>query len=312
MKVSIIIPTFNRANCLIQSLESWNTQSFSRKDYEVIIVDNNSTDDTEILVNEFINDKFNFIYLKEIKRGSTFARHKGVKNSNNEILIFADDDGVYNVDCISEIVKLFNLNKEIKAVTGRIVIEWDKTPPTWIEPYEFMLAKLDYGDDIKLGTDLYLNGCLFAIYRDVFYSLNGFNPDLIGDYLVGDGDTGLVIKLHQNNTLIGYTPYAIMNHMLEVEKHATVSDVGRRFYNVGVSGAYGIFRANRFHFNLSVFRYVSKSLVFLIKKFLEYHILRKNKRKAYFSLMQRKGELVFFVNLRKKEVRRVINDSQIR
>jgi glucosyl-dolichyl phosphate glucuronosyltransferase len=309
MKVSIIIPTFNRINSLINSLESWDKQSYSNSDYEVIVVDNNSTDQTEFIVNEFIKDKSNFKYLKEIQPGSTAARHKGVKHSKNDILIFADDDGIYNVHCIFEIVKLFNLNKEIKAVTGKIIIEWDKTPPTWIEPYEFMLAKLDYGDTVKIGVNLYLNGCLFAIYKDLFYSLNGFNPDLIGDYLIGDGDTGLVIKLHQNNILIGYTPYAIMSHMLEVETHANVSDVGRRFYNVGVSDAYGIFRANMFHFNICVLRYVSKSFVFFIKKFIEYRILSKNTRKYFFSFMQRKGELTFFMNLRKREIRRIIKES---
>jgi len=309
MIASIIIPTYNRSDVIIRSLETWTTQTLCSDDFEVIVVDNNSTDHSAALILEYIKDFPNFRYLKEIKPGSTTARHAGAKLAQSEVLIFADDDGLFNESCIEEISKVYQNNKSVAAVAGKIDILWDKTPPEWIAPYEFMLGRLDYGKEVLMGTDLYLNGGLFSIKKSVFEELGGFNPDLVGNYLVGDGDTGLVIKLHQQKRLIGWTPYASMQHLQFVDKQGTENDMGRRFYNVGISSSYGLFRKSDFKWTMPVFGYIVDSVLFLLKKQVEFLIFAKNKRKTYFSIMQRKGELAFFRNLKEKEIRRVISDK---
>ena len=169
-----------------------------------------------------------------------------------------------------------------------------------------MFGKLNYGNEVLVGTDLYLNGGLFSIKKSIFEELGGFNPDLVGDYLVGDGDTGLVIKLQQQKRLIGWTPYATMQHLQFVDRQGTVKDMGRRFYNVGISSSYGLFRNNDFKWNVQTLKYISNSVLHLLKKQLEFLIFAKDKRKTYFSMMQRKGELAFFWNLRKVEIRNEI------
>ena len=306
MTASIIIPTYNRSDVIIRSLETWTTQTLCSDDFEVIVVDNNSTDNSEALIKDFIGNRSNFHYLKELKPGSTNARHTGAKLAQSEVLIFADDDGLFNESCIEEILKVYQNNQHVDAVAGKIEIAWDKTPPEWIAPYEFMLGRLDYGKEVLMGTDLYLNGGLFSIKKSVFEELGGFNPDLVGDYLVGDGDTGLVIKLHQQKRLIGWTPYASMQHLQFVDKQGTEKDMGRRFYNVGISSSYGLFRNNDFKWNVQTLKYIYNSVLHLLKKQVEFLIFAKDKRKTYFSIMQRKGELVFFWNLRKIEIRNEI------
>jgi len=306
MKASIIIPTYNRSDVIIRSLETWTTQTLCSDDFEVIVVDNNSTDNSSVLIRDFIRNRSNFQYLKELKPGSTNARHAGAKLAQSEVLIFADDDGLFNGSCIEEIVNVYQQNIEVVAVAGKIDIAWDKTPPEWIAPYEFMLGKLNYGNEVLVGTDLYLNGGLFSIKKSVFEELGGFNPDLVGDYLVGDGDTGLVIKLQHQKRLIGWTPYATMQHLQFVDRQGTVKDMGRRFYNVGISSSYGLFRNNDFKWNVQTLKYISNSVLHLLKKQLEFLIFAKDKRKTYFSMMQRKGELAFFWNLRKVEIRNEI------
>ena len=226
-------------------------------------------------------------------------------------LIFADDDGIFNESCIEEILKVYNSNVKIDAVAGKIELLWDKKPQEWITPYEFMLGKLDYGNEVIVGTNLYLNGGLFSIKKSVFNQLRGFNPDLKGDFLVGDGDTGLVKKLRNNNHLIGWTPYAVMHHMQFVDKQGTEKDIGRRFYNVGISTAYSIFKDNHLKFTSAIFNYIFKTICFWIKKFIEYNILGNKHHKIFFSLMQRKGELSFFIHLRIKEVRQMIKADNI-
>lgn len=304
MRISIIIPTYNRAEVILRSLQTWASQTCAADDFEVVIVDNNSLDGSDVLIKDFIKDKPNFRYVLETKKGSTYARHTGAALAKADILMFCDDDGLYNPSCVEEILKVFDANSQVSAVTGKIVIEWDKTPPEWIEPYEFMLGKLDYGDEIRHNTNFYLNGGIFAIKKQVFEDLGGFNPDLIGDYLVGDGDTGLVIKLHKNQMLIGYTPFATMKHLQFVDNQGTEKDMGRRFYNVGISETYGFFRENNFKFNLPVVKHIGNSLVFGTKKQLE--SLLTHNRKAYFGLMKRKGELALFWNLFRKDIRKEI------
>lgn len=301
---SIIIPTFNRSDVILRSLATWTRQSISSTDFEVIVVDNNSTDNSAELINDFIKPLDNFKYVFESNPGSTNARHTGASVAKGDILIFCDDDGLFNSDCIKAILDVYQMRSDVAAVAGKIDIVWDAEEPKWITPYLFMLGKLDYGNEVCFGYDLYLNGGIFSIRKDVFKELGGFNPDLIGKYLVGDGDTGLVIKLHKANKLIGWTPFSVMQHLQFVKHHGNVADMGRRFYNTGISNAYGFFREQHFKMNLIVFKYMIVNFVFFVKKSLEY--LVTNKYKDYFSVMQRKGSISFFMNLRHKYIRKEI------
>ena len=166
-----------------------------------------------------------------------------------------------------------------------------------------MLGRLNYGSEVIYSKDIYLNGGIFSIRKAVFNELGGFNPDLIGDYLVGDGDTGLVIKLHNAGKLIGWTPFATMQHLQFVNKQGTEHDMGRRFFNTGISNAYGVFRENRFRMNSEVLKYIMMAILFVFKKQIELHTFTTDKRKTYFSMMQRRGEFQFFWNLRIKSIR---------
>lgn len=304
MQLSLIIPTYNNASVVLRSLETWVNQSFPKEEFEVIVVDNNSTDNTAELVQNFIKDKPNFQYVLETKKGSTNARHAGAKLAQADILLFCDDDGLFNPDCVQSILDVYQMNPDVAAVAGKITVEWDKEAPDWIEPYLFMFGQLDYGDEIIFRKDIYLNGGIFSIRKSIFEELGGFNPDLIGDYLVGDGDTGLVIKLHKANKLIGWTPFAEMKHLQFVEKHGTVEGMGRRFFNVGISNTYGFYREQNFKMNVQVLRYRLNSFLFYWKKKLEYMLFKD--KKQYFSMMQRKGELQFWRNLRNPQIKREI------
>lgn len=306
MLASIIIPTYNRSDVIIRSLETWAAQTLPASEFEVIVVDNNSTDNSAQLIQDFVADKPNFHYLLEKQKGSTNARHAGARMAKSYILIFCDDDGLFNPECIREVLNVYSANENVAAVAGKIEIQWDAPAPDWIEPYLFMLGRLNYGNEVIFRKDIYLNGGIFSIRKVVFNELGGFNPDLVGDYLVGDGDTGLVIKLHRAGKLIGWTPFASMQHLQFVAKQGTEQDLGRRFFNTGISSAYGVFRENNFRFTAKVLNYIFMALIFMLKKQAELLIFAKDKQKTRFSLMQRKGELQFFWNLRKKEIRKVV------
>lgn len=304
--ISVIVPTYNNASILSKSLLSWTRQSICLSDYEVIIVDNNSNDNTQYVIQDFGAQFNNIHYLKETRPGATNARHAGVRSANGEILVFADDDGLYNSECLSAIADAFEQLKDAEAIACKIDILWDKPAPEWIKPYAFMQGQLDYGPKLMASRNLYFNSGLFAIKKKTFEELHGFNPDLIGGKLIGDGDTGLVIKMWDAHKLIGWTPFARMQHMQQVDKHGSERGIALHFYNTGVGEAYAIFRKNDFRLTWQVMKYYLLSVALFTKKWMQYYILNKKDRKVYFSLQQRRGQLEFFKNLCNKELRKEI------
>ncbi|MDR2992973.1 MAG: glycosyltransferase [Bacillus cereus] len=104
MKASIIIPTRNKLPRLKLTLLSLECQDYSKSDYEVIIIDNNSNDGTEDYIS---NNKFSFdlIYCKHKILGRSSARNKGVEIARYPILIFIDDDLLLSHSFISEHMK---------------------------------------------------------------------------------------------------------------------------------------------------------------------------------------------------------------
>jgi glycosyltransferase involved in cell wall biosynthesis len=303
MKASIIIPTFNRSALLYECIETLLNQSISTSEYEILIVDNNSTDDTFEITKQFVQKYNNIKYVKEVRPGLVYGRHAGAKAASHECLIYADDDGLYNRSCVAEMLKVYADNPKVLAVGGKIEILWDKKPPEWILEREYLLGKLDYGSQVVISNSLYINGGLFSIRKTTLFELNGFNPDQIGDYLVGDGESGLCVKIHKKNYLIGWTPNAIMMHQQFVDKQGTVKDMGRRYYNYGVCISYGKMRISNFKFTPSAIRYFIKTFVLLVKDYLEYFILMFTKKKLiiYFKLMHKKGEFAFFRHLSSKQ-----------
>lgn len=303
MKATIIIPTFNRASLLAECLDSWIDQSISESDYEIIIVDNNSKDNTRDVADAYMKNHSNVKYVKEVRSGLVYGRHAGAKVSASECLIYADDDGLYNKTCIEEILNVYETHPEVFAVGGKIEILWDKTPPDWVVEREYLLGKLDYGSELVIANDIYIHGGLFSIKKKTLYELNGFNPDQIGDYLVGDGESGLCIKLHQKNYLIAWTPHAKMLHQQFIDKQGTKKDMGRRYYNYGVCISYRKVRNNNFVFNFNVLKYFIKTSAFLVKDYMEYFIRRSTQKgyKTYFKLMHKKGEFAFFKQMSSKQ-----------
>lgn len=301
--ITVIIPTYNNALSLSKSLKTWSYQNLPTNEYEVFVVNNNSVDNTSDVIDEYSFNYPNFHYLEEKKIGATNARHAGARAAKGDILVFADDDGLYNKECLEVIRDTFAKNPAIEAIACKIDILWDKPAPDWITPYAFMQGKLDYGDKEIVGYNLYFNSGLFAIKKATFEELHGFNPDLIGGKLIGDGDTGLVIKMWESKKMIAWTPFARMQHMQQVDKHGTEKGIALHFYNTGIGDAYALFRKNEFSMTWQVIKYFVWSSVLYAKKWLQFYLLRKKDRKIYFSLRQREGQLAFFKNLFNKQLR---------
>ncbi len=244
MKVSVTIPTYNRSYLLRKCLDSLVIQDYPHADFEIIISDNNSTDDTATVANEYIEKFKNDIhicYLIEKRRGLVYVRNSPVKKSNGEILFFGDDDGVYDSNWISSIISVYKKFPDVKAVGSKIDILWDKEPPAWVRNYEQFLGKLNYGNEVRVGKGIFINGGSFSIRKEILLELNGFNPEQVGEDYIGDGESGLCRKMHKKGYLLGWTPQSTMHHLQFVDKNATLKDMKRRFRNNGICETYILF-----------------------------------------------------------------------
>lgn len=104
--VSVIIPTYNRANKIVLAIKSALRQSYSN--LEIIIVDDNSADNTESIVTEYQNNHSNVRYIKnEINLGASLARNKGISFAKGEFVAFLDSDDEWLDNKIEEQVKMF-------------------------------------------------------------------------------------------------------------------------------------------------------------------------------------------------------------
>ena len=119
MKVSVIIPTYNRAHLLPQAIDSVLNQTF--KDFELIIVDNYSSDNTESVVKSYDDKRIR--YFKNQNNGLIGVnRNYGIQKSRGEFIAFLDDDDLWLPEKLEKQVKLLNSNQELGLVYSDIYI----------------------------------------------------------------------------------------------------------------------------------------------------------------------------------------------
>ena len=168
MKISIIIPTFNASLTLKECLASIFSSSF--KNYEVIVVSDNSTDDSVKIASEF---NTNIIELPENK-GPGNARNEGAKIALGDILLFIDSDVIINKDSLSLIIDKFTSGK-VEAIQGVYSHE-----PTYessaTQFYQSYLYYYVWSINKKYASTL-VTGC-FAIKKDIFNKFEGFDANM--------------------------------------------------------------------------------------------------------------------------------------
>ena len=220
-KFSIIICTLNRSKLLNENLSHFKDINYSKDYYELLIVDNGSTDNTKHVALEFIknNKQLNISYHYESNKGLHNARHLGAKKSNADILLYIDDDIEINKDILKIHYNQIYNQFDIKAAGGPISVKWDENPQQWISDLG-SFGELYYGNDIKiLPRYTNINGGNYSIYKSVLFELGGFNPDTaVDDPFVLDGEIGLCNKIYNKNYTIGYHPKSIVYHKQYVNK----------------------------------------------------------------------------------------------
>jgi len=229
IKVSVVICAYNRANFVYKGLTALSNQTADNKLFEVIVVDNNSIDNTKEICHNFIekNPKFNLKYIQETKQGLSFARNKGIEVSGAEIISYIDDDAVAREDYIENLIKAFKDNPEYGALGGKVIPVYENgTEPVWMSKYIFgIVSKVDYGNKEKEFTKKFPTGCNMAFRKKILVNIGGFNTDLV---YRGD-DKFVFLKLKEKNIKILYAPNIFVEHFIEAFRttHEHICKVSR-------------------------------------------------------------------------------------
>lgn len=119
MKISIIIPTHNRSCKIVQTIDSIERNRFNKRDFEIIIVDDQSTDNTSDIIAGLTKRFNNIIYLKNKRnRGPSASRNAGLRRAKGEILLFTDDDCLVPDNWIQSYLNFFNSNRDVYLCGG--------------------------------------------------------------------------------------------------------------------------------------------------------------------------------------------------
>ena len=145
--VTVIIPTYNRAQQLSVCLDAIARQDYGEK-FELIIVDDGSSDNTQDIVALFVkkNKKINTKYVFQKNLGCATARNTGIKNSSGEYLFFTDDDCIVPLNWIAQILEVFKNHEDISVVGGRIFS--NHVDNKYIDAYE-KCSTLSFDTDFK-------------------------------------------------------------------------------------------------------------------------------------------------------------------
>lgn len=246
IKASIIIPTYNRPDFLTKTIRSLTNQSCPIDDYEVIVVDNgNQFQKNKKIVDSFAKQsrKYNLRYVKIDKIGVHYARNFGAKIAKGKLLIFTDDDCILDRNFISSYLEAFNKHPKLLASGGPIKPVWESSPPVWLLNFInksktfYMLSIMEPYKSFHLNSRGFFFSANIAIRQDTLLKAGGFNPELVGDNYVGDGETGLYKKLWQKNIFIGYVSKATVYHFIPKER-MTIKYLTKRMINEGASNMY--------------------------------------------------------------------------
>ena len=222
MSLSVIVCTYNRSASLRKVLSCLNRLTLpAGMSCEVIIVDNNSNDDTRSTVEAITRERRGFFkYVFEARQGKSFALNKGISVAQGNIIAFTDDDVELDTEWLVEISRVFE-SYDCAAVGGKTIAVWTSPKPYWYEeagPYRLLSAivKLDLGEspcELKIPPP----GANVAFRRNIFEKYGLFREDLgpnSTDLIRGEDAEFCWRVIHGGEKFI-YAPRAIVYHPVE-------------------------------------------------------------------------------------------------
>lgn len=223
--LTVIICTYNRAKYIGGLLESVAANDLAKSAYEIVLVDNNCTDNTREICEAFAtkHKDVNFRYVVEPEQGLSAARNKGIKEAKGDILVYIDDDALVDTDYLRTYAEWFAEHSETKACGGPIEPLYETEEPAWMTPYTKALLTgwMNYGDKVReYPRGRYPGGGNAAYRKEVFEKAGLFNTALgrKGGNLMGSEEKDIFDKMHTQHMQVLYLPTPVLHHIIPQTK----------------------------------------------------------------------------------------------
>lgn len=202
IKLSIIVPAYNVENYIKKTLNSIINQTF--KDFELIIINDGSTDGTQKIIEEtLLNSGINYNLINTPNGGVSNARNKGLEVSNGDYIFLLDGDDFINEDCIEKLYNaLINRNCDV-AYTNYVKISEDGEELSIIPPINLPeISSPEYLIQLEATMAITFSFCQIMYKKSILTDNNlFFNPEM--EY--GE-DTEFALKVLAHVNQIAYVP----------------------------------------------------------------------------------------------------------
>lgn len=223
---SVIIPAYNRASYLLLCLEALAAQTADHSTFEIIIVDNNSTDDTPDVSLKFVQSHptLRVRYVCETAQGLSYARNRGIAEARGEIVCFLDDDAVPSPGWLEALTEGF-ADPTVGCAGGLAILGYQgQARPPWLQgDLQGLLNgyKLPYNEPTAVSSwTEFPYGCNMAFRRSVLADVGLFRLDLgpSGSVRLLGGETELIGRVHNAGWKIMYLPDPMVRHLVAPER----------------------------------------------------------------------------------------------
>lgn len=218
MNYSIIICTYNRADILRHCFESLVVNLPNAKQLDlIIVVDNNSSDNTKELSVEF-QKSLPIYYFLEPNIGLSKSRNTAIKISSSEILVFLDDDCYLSQNFFQELENTI-LKYNFDAFTGNYLPWYKQDKPKWISK-DFGSKDIKAKKVMEIEDPDFFTGGIMAFKKDVLIDVGLFPTSLgmRGNKISYGEETFVEEKLRANNYKLGINPKWVIHHLVRPEK----------------------------------------------------------------------------------------------
>jgi glycosyltransferase involved in cell wall biosynthesis len=258
-QASIVICTYNRSALLRLCLESIAALGFPAGEFEVVVVDNNSTDNTETTCSNAaaIFPHLHLRYVREMQQGVGYTRTRGAKEAKGLVIAYIDDDCLADPAWLSQIIHFYNEHPKAMSTGGRIVPKYLVPVANWFGKYFWgLVGNYDLGKNVFRMTGVrYPSGANMHFRRTAFEKYGYFDGNLgrSGKSLMAGEEKAMYLKLIHGNEEVYYLPHVIVYHHVEGNKF-DVAYVRR--HSMGIGGSERLMNKGSF--------------LNLAKKFIEY------------------------------------------
>lgn len=240
--ISVVLCTRNRADLLGKSMASVLAQDFPRSAYEIVVVDNGSSDHTRNVARRY-TAAANVRYVLEERVGLCVARNTGWRAALAPYVALFDDDAIARPGWLAAIADTFDRSSSgVGVIGGRVDPIWLAPRPNWLaDEIAGALTIVDWGPHEKEISDLrkeWLVGANMAAPKAVLAQVGGFHPwlDRVGNNLLSSGDVHLEMEIVRHGYRCLYVPTMAIEHVAPPSR-LTQAWFTKRFYWQGMSDA---------------------------------------------------------------------------